>query len=78
VWCFTHSQFPTISPRALGFPNWNCKGYVYGYGYKWLLSFFLAKVVKGGGSFMDVGDNTFPPYITIVTMKVHEKPPNTN
>jgi hypothetical protein len=21
---------------------------------------------------MDVGDNTFPPYITIVTMKVHE------
>jgi hypothetical protein len=27
---------------------------------------------------MDVGDNTFPPYITIVTMKVHEKPPNTN
>jgi len=71
-------QFPTISPRALDFPNWNCKGYEYGYGYKWLLSFFLAKVVKCGGSFMDVGDNTFPPYITIVTMKVHEKHPNTN
>jgi hypothetical protein len=55
-------QFPTISPRALGFPNWNYKGYEYGYGYKWLLAFFLAKVVKCGGSFMDVVDNTFPPY----------------